>query len=142
MPLVNQYMNTHLVYLREGDRVEIALGPILEFGLSAVPVLDDEHKPIGMVSLRELAASRALHPHAIPDAKTIPASDTLEAAARLMAQHNVHHLVAVDPQGAAVGMLSSLDIVRAFGGLAPQQPVATRRFALQADGDVQSEFVR
>jgi len=142
MPLVSQYMNAHLVYLRAGDRTDIALGPILEFGLTSIPVLDEDHRPVGMVSLRQLAGSREATPHATSDAKTVSATENVDIAARLMAQENRHHLVVVDTTGVAVGMLSSLDVLRALVGLPPEHPVSTRRFALQADGDIQSEYVR
>ncbi len=140
--VVSQYMNPHLVYLRDGDRVEIALGPILQFGLSAIPILDDEHHFVGMVTLRELAASKGARPQMVTGARTIARDATVETAAQMMAQDNVHHLVVVDLSGVAVGMLSSLDIVRALLDLPARHPESTRRFALQADGDIQSEFGR
>ena len=46
MPLVGDYMNPRLVYLREGDRPEVALRPMLDFGIHAVPILDDDRLDI------------------------------------------------------------------------------------------------
>ena len=44
---VSDYMSTHIVYLREGDHAAIARRPMLDFGVNAIPVLDDELRPGG-----------------------------------------------------------------------------------------------
>jgi CBS domain-containing protein len=51
---VADIMNPKLLYIREGDRRSMARGQILRFGVTAVPVLDDGHRPVGIVSLRDL----------------------------------------------------------------------------------------
>ena len=51
---VRDCMNPKLVYVREGDRADLALQPILDFGITVVPVLDEDHRPVGTVSLRDL----------------------------------------------------------------------------------------
>ena len=53
-PTVADIMNRKLLYIREGDRLSLARGKLLEFGVTAIPVLDDEHKPVAIVSLRDL----------------------------------------------------------------------------------------
>ena len=46
---------------------------------------------------------------------TIPADEPLEAAAQLMNEHAVSHLVVVDAAGGyPIGVLSSLDVARAY----------------------------
>ena len=54
----------------------------------------------------------------------ISTHEALRRAAQLMAEHEVSHLVAVDPLTAKpVGVLSTLDIARALSGLAQPAPV-------------------
>ena len=44
------------------------------------------------------------------DAHTVRMDESASAAAALMAQHGVAHLVVVDEEGAPIGVLSSLDV--------------------------------
>jgi CBS domain-containing protein len=47
---------------------------------------------------------------------TVDADETVERAAQLMTEHEVTHLVALDPQtGHAVGVLSTHDVARVIG---------------------------
>ncbi len=128
MPTVRDCMNPELVYLREGERKQLALRPILEFGITAVPVLDDEHKPVGLVALRDLVDRKHSPPTATEPARTVRVDDSLEGAARAMAQANVHHLVVVDSSGKAAGMISSLDVIRGLLGMNAQHPKAIESF--------------
>ena len=139
--IVSQYMNRHLVYVREGDRVDVARRPMLELGLTAVPVLDEEHRPVGVVSLRDLADERRERPAVSEPVRTVAQSASIEEAAKLLVAENVHHLIVVDARGAAVGMLSSMDLVRALVGAPPQHPASIERFvASRPDDDIQSEY--
>ncbi len=129
---VRTFMNPKLVYLREGDRSKIALQPILEFGITAVPVLDDAHKPIGVVSLRDIVGrsdtKTAPRERMSEPALTIGIDAPILDAAHALARANVHHLVVVDANGCAAGMLSSLDVVRALIGLEAVHPEKTETF--------------
>lgn len=124
-PLVCDYMNTNLVYLREGDRVSVARKPMLDFGVSAVPILDETHRPVALVTFRDLAEQPAdPHPSA---ALTISASATIEDAARVLARNEVHHLVVVDGAGKALGILSALDVLRGLMDLPAHHPEKTTK---------------
>jgi CBS domain-containing protein len=126
MAAVGDYMNPRLVYLREGDRPEVALRPMLDFGIHSVPILDEEHRPVGMVTLRELIDPRPDVPK--PIVRTIPADASIEDAARLMVDHDMHHLIVIDEHGHAVGNLSTLDVVRGLVAASPHHPDSIRRF--------------
>ncbi len=121
MPAVREYMSARLVYVAEGSRPRVALQPMLELGVDTVPVLDDSHRPIGVVSMRDLIESHD-HPKITTPVKTILDTATIDEAAREMVDANIHHLIVVDAKGQAVGMLSSLDIVRASIGAKPKHP--------------------
>ncbi len=126
-PLVKTYMSARLVYLRAGDRTDVALRPMVELGISAVPVLDAEHRPIRVVTLRDLAEKRAGSERPEPPLETISGEATIaEAGAKLIAA-NIHHLVVVDDEGLAIGMLSALDVVRGFVGAAPHHLESVER---------------
>lgn len=111
------YMNSNLVYLRAGDRVEVAHGPMLDFGLTAVPILDADHKPVGMVTLG-----------AVECLVTVAAGETIQKVASLMTESSVHHAVVIDAEGRAMGILSSLDVIRGLVGARPKHPSTIRRF--------------
>lgn len=122
---VADIMNAKLLYLREGDRLTLARSKILELGITAVPILDDAHRPVGVVSLRDLhrdpvVVSTPVH--------TVPASTSVFDAARALGRLDVHHLVVVDARGVAVGMVSAVDIVRDLAGLEPRHPAAFDRY--------------
>ena len=125
---VRDVMNSKLVYLRSGDRPEIALRSILEFGITAVPVLDDLGRPVGVVSIRDIVDSSKKGSRISPNVVSIGPEDSLETAARVLAEANVHHLVVVDATRRAIGMISAIDIVRAFVGLEPRHPESIASF--------------
>jgi CBS domain-containing protein len=126
--IVSHYMSPELVYLREGDRPEIAMRPILEFGTTAVPVLDEERRPVGVVSLRDLADERKEGQRVSTRVLTIGKDETIRVAARKLADNDARHLVVVDEAGRAVGMLSLLDVVRALLGMDPKHPAEIAQF--------------
>lgn len=95
------------------------------YRIHSVVVTDlPEGTPLGVVSDIDIAAGAAT-----PDAAartvartevlTVSPEDALERAAQLMAEHELTHLIVVQPHsGHAVGVVSALDVanVLAFGG--------------------------
>ncbi|HSO32793.1 MAG TPA: CBS domain-containing protein [Labilithrix sp.] len=124
---VAEIMNPKLLYIREGDRLSLARVQILKFGVTAVPVLDELHRPVGVVSLRDLAGEDHRVEASIP-AKTVSGDASLEDGARVLVEAGVHHLVVVDKGGVAIGMVSALDLVRAFVGAPPHHPEPFARY--------------
>jgi len=125
---VADIMNSKLLYIGDGDRVALARRHIIDFGITAVPVLDETHRPVGVVSLRDLAGDEGDRFEPKGTVETIKASATIEDGAKQLAQSEHHHLVVVDDKGVAVGMVSSLDFVRALVGLPPRHPEKFERF--------------
>ena len=86
----------------------------------------DGASPLGVISDVDLAAAAARGSLLITAAElarveplTVAADDSLERAAQLMAEHELSHLVVIQPHsGHPVGMLSALDVagVLAWGG--------------------------
>ena len=124
---VKDIMNEKLLYIREGDRLSIARAQILRFGVTAIPILDATHRPVGVVSLRDLGlGDEEIEPSA--PARTVNASATIEDGARTLASTDLHHLVVIDDDGVAVGMVSAVDFVRALVGAEPRHPQAFARY--------------
>lgn len=119
---VADIMNPKLLYIREGDRLTMARSKIIEFGVTAIPVLDDSHRPVGVVSLRDL--DRIGHVEPSSPVFVVKSEATIEEGARILIDSGMHHLVVVDEDGVAVGMVSAIDFVRAFSGRPTTHPVA------------------
>jgi CBS-domain-containing membrane protein len=121
--IVRDIMNAKLLYIGENDRVSLARRHILEFGITAVPVLDETHRPVGVVSLRDLARDGD-EVQASNTVTTVKDTDSIADGARKLAETDFHHLVVVDDKGVAVGMVSSVDFMRALLGMEPRHPKA------------------
>lgn len=109
--------------------VEDAERLILEFGVSGLPVVDDDDRVVGVVSqtdfmhlgspdLRYVIRGKPdglrvgevmAHP-----ALTVKVSTTLGDAARIMLDERVHRVVVIDDSDRAVGVLSAIDYVKLY----------------------------
>lgn len=121
--VVRDFMTPKLVYVEDGTHLRVAMHPILELGITSVAVLDSEHRPVGMISLRDLVEDPNHERPVTKAALQIEATASIDSAARRLADAEAHHLVVVDGDGRAVGMLSSLDVVRAFLHARPSDAV-------------------
>ncbi len=120
---VRDIMNAKLLYISQGERPSLARRHILKFGVTAVPVLDETHRPVGVVSLRDLQRTDdEVQPPSV--VATVKETDSIEEGAKKLAATDFHHLVVVDAKGVAVGLLSSFDFLRALLGLQPRHPTA------------------
>lgn len=95
------------------------------FVVGAVPVLDEQRRPLGIVTALALLDVEGAAAHRMTSpAVCIEGSAGFEEAARRMAQADTHHLVVVDGAGIAVGFLSVLDVLRAMHGISAHHPAA------------------
>jgi len=92
----------------------------------AVTDTDNAGRPWGIVSALDIAAAATsgmggtAGEAAATAVVTVSAADALEHAARVMVEHRVSHLIVIDPgSGHPAGIVSSLDIVAAYAGVAP-----------------------
>jgi CBS domain-containing protein len=121
---VREIMNRELFTLRPDEGVDDALAYLVALGISGAPVLEGG-RPIGVVSHRDLLARRAgrtVRERMTSPALTIPADARIEAAAREVAERGVHRIVVVDDDGRAVGVASSLDLLRGLVGVPASHP--------------------
>ena len=122
---VREVMNPETFTVKPADPVDDTLATLLALRLSAAPVIDEAGRGIGMVSWRDLVKfpgtnqveSRMSRPLA-----TVRDSDLIEAAGRVMATTGHHHVAVVDAEGAVVGFLSLLDVVRGLLGVPAPHP--------------------
>lgn len=95
--------------------------------VSGLPVTDEDGSLVGVVSQTDLMYltrpqvralmdrwETPLSVHEIMTAPpvTVPSTMSLENAARVMTEHDVHRVVAVDRKGRPIGVLSATDFVQ------------------------------
>lgn len=118
----------------------------LDQGISRAPVVDDDGRPIGMVSKTDLviaqhergdtevsqagSAGPDRHVHEVggvvrdimtPVAFTLPETTSIGEAARRLLADNVHAVPVMSADGQLVGVLSATDIVAWVAGAQPPQ---------------------
>ncbi|MGA5194471.1 CBS domain-containing protein [Streptomyces exfoliatus] len=92
-----------------------------EYGITAVPVVDEENRPVGVVSEADLlrrhtekdGPSTAEAMMSSPVVTARPSWTAVEAA-RLMERHRVKRLPVVDADGRLIGVLSRSDLLQLF----------------------------
>jgi len=91
-------------------------------GISGAPVRDRSGALVGIVSQADLAnvklAGTRKHPTIsdlmTPDVIGVYADDSALAAALEMSRHDIHRVVVWDADGSVVGLVSTLDVVKAI----------------------------
>jgi CBS domain-containing protein len=138
---VGEAMASPVVTVDESTEMPDVLRLFVAGGISAAPVVDRSGRPIGVLSktdlLREQYDNPASFHQSLPDGPALDAGDappslpaccardimtagvvlieraaTIGQAAALMMRENVHRVFVVDGQGALVGVLAAIDIVR------------------------------
>jgi CBS domain-containing protein len=84
-------------------------------GIHAVPVIDEESRPAGIVTSTDLMdeprGDLEVADIMTMDVITVPQNDPVEVAASVMRNNRVHHLV-VTHEGEIAGILSSFDLLK------------------------------
>ena len=122
---IGEIMNRELYATTADALVTNVLQDLMGLGVGGCPVIDDENRPIGVVSIRDLCGERGA---CIADRMTAPAltmdqGSPIRDAARLMAEADLHRIVVVDGGGHAVGIISALDVIRGLLGIPSRHPV-------------------
>jgi CBS domain-containing protein len=105
-------------------------------GIAAAPVVDDDGRPVGFVSLRDLAYAAGSTPVAecmTSGADNVPQKATIADAAAHMADRDRHHLAVVGDDGRTVGYVGSLDVVRGLIGKPVPHPAAFPNYDRELD---------
>jgi CBS domain-containing protein len=116
---VSELMSESVVTTRPHKSVEHVRAILERNELSAVPVIDSSHQPVGIVSATDLLPN--LKPNSpistIMSEKvyTVPKYDDVSTAARVMRNHKIHRVVVTHEQR-VVGVLSSFDLLELVEG--------------------------
>ena len=125
MSRVRDVMSPELVCLSPTDRGPEALRYLLSLNVQVAPVLDDGHRPVGMLALSDLIDVRAdeqVSDRMSSPVRTVAADAESSAAHEAMADTGFHHLVVVDAEGRAVGFVSAIDLLREGLGRTTSHP--------------------
>ncbi len=109
-----------LIYATLDESLESALSKMVNYNVGAIPVLDKDFKPLGIItekdflklSLKDL--KRPLKELALKEVITIKAKDPLTKGVELFRKHQIRHLVVVDDSGRAINVLSQRDFVQSL----------------------------
>lgn len=113
---VESLMSADLVAVRPNDRVGRARDLILSIGIHALPVME-ENTVVGIVTSSDLVddwpEDESVSAIMTKSPLSVDADASLQEAAEAMLNGRMHHLL-VESSGETVGILSSLDLLRAF----------------------------
>lgn len=123
---VGEVMTTDPVSILETASLAEAAAILDSRKISGLPVVDATGCLVGVLSQTDLVRARANPQHVsnwpglavgqlmTKPALTVPASASLEEAARLMEERRVHRLVVTDETATPVGIISTSDLVRSW----------------------------
>lgn len=123
---VEEVMSSPAWTVRSETPLKVAAEVVSAQGVSGLPVVDADGRPVGVVSEADVLAKER-GPGRRPEAKadavaageamTAPAiivrrEASVKIAAAVMAQYDVHRIPVVDGDGRVVGVVSRADLVR------------------------------
>ena len=112
---VAELMIDDVVTLSESDPVRRARELVRDHRIGAIPVVDEEGEPSGIVSTKDLVEDLDDDAEVVDvmtaPVYTIPQYNDVHHAARLMRNHKVHHVV-VTHERQIVGILSAFDLLK------------------------------
>ena len=134
---VKDVMTTQVVAVRTGATFKEMAATLRRYRVSALPVVDESGKVIGVVSEADLLAKEALADHRLVDgllhhkdihraegvsagdlmthpAVTVRPGDSVDHAARLMYSLRIKRLPVVDAGGGLVGLISRTDLLAVY----------------------------
>ena len=112
---VDDLMTEHVVTAQPHHSVDHVRGLLERNEVTAVPIVDTEGRPVGIVSARDLRAdlSGGTPVNKIMTEKvyTVPRYDDVHIAARVMRNHKIHRVVVTEEQK-VVGVCSAFDLLQ------------------------------
>ncbi|MGW2183193.1 CBS domain-containing protein [Streptomyces sp. NPDC001732] len=111
-------MTPAVVSVRRGTAFKEIVRLLDEFGITAVPVVDEDGCPVGVVSEADLfhrhdTGNTAVDLMTHPVITAAPGWSAVRAA-RVMDEHKVKRLPVVDDEGRLIGVLSRSDLLQLF----------------------------
>lgn len=134
MTTIRDVMTRKPTAVRVNTSVESALAAMVELDVRHLPVVNEDHELVGMLSdrdfrglphvgreAREMAGDTAPRPGAAVasimsgDTVSVGADDDVREAVDLMIEHRIGAVPVTNPQGHLVGIVSYIDILRVLG---------------------------
>lgn len=116
---INDLMTESVIVARPHKSIDYVRGLMESNKIGAIPLVDNDGKVVGIVSATDLILEHngTLPVSTIMTEKvyTIPKYDDVSAAARLMLNHKVHHVVVTNEKKIA-GVLSTFDLLKLVDG--------------------------
>ena len=118
---ISSIMTRATVASRGDASVESLITLMTDNHVGCVPIVDDQRRPIGIVTKLDLIECRAearatAREVMMPHAMSLPADATIARAASLLAAEAIHHLLVVDTNRALLGVVSTFDVTRWVAG--------------------------
>lgn len=122
---VSTYMSSPVYVVKPTDTLSYARNLMLSKDISRLVVVDDYMKPIGIITITDIANTLISNPEKLPDditvrevmstdVKVIEYNKTIKTAAYIMLKYSIGGLPVVDEFGELVGIITRSDLVRAF----------------------------
>ena len=121
---VSDVMHTGVLWTDPTTPLSVVAQLMAEQRVHAVAVADPDHvrRPFGFVTVAEIIAAAAAGiddetagQAAAAEVVTVTSAERLDAAAQLMTEHGIDHLIVADvATGHPVGVLSGLDVAAAY----------------------------
>lgn len=112
---VDELMSKSVVTAEPHHSVEHVRKMLSTNGISAVPVVDTENQPVGIISstdlVRDIKNGTPISKVMTEKVYTVPQYDDVSIAARVMRNHKIHRVVVTHEQK-VVGMLSAFDLLK------------------------------
>jgi len=112
---VHELMSGTVVTTQPHASVERVRGILQRNKVGALPVVDSEGRPVGIVSatdlVPELKPESPIKTIMTEKVYTVPKYDDVSVAARIMRNHKIHRVVVTDEQK-VVGMISAFDLLK------------------------------
>ncbi|MGF1471575.1 MAG: HPP family protein [Rubrobacteraceae bacterium] len=112
---VADLMAVEVVGIQRHHTVEHARETMRRYGIHALPVVDSDGTPAGIVSSQDLATDlkneTPISSVMTREVFTIPPYNDVHHAARLMRNRGIHHVIVTEEQK-VVGLLSSFDLLK------------------------------
>ena len=112
---VDELMKEQVVSVQPHHTLDHVRGVMERNRVSALPVLDTEGHPVGIISSTDLVTEQKngtrVSQVMTEKVYTVPRYDDVHVAARVMRNHHIHHVVVTHEQR-VVGILSSFDLLK------------------------------
>jgi CBS domain-containing protein len=130
---VNELMTESVVTAQPHHTVEHVRNLLENNKVSAVPVVDSENSPVGVISatdlVKDLKPGTPISNLMTEKVYTVPQYDDVSTAARVMRNHKIHRVIVTHEQK-VVGMLSAFDLLKLVEGhrfVAKNPPTKSKR---------------